>query len=194
MFRQFLVRKEDRKFLKTLWPLNGEIREWTLNTITFGLKPAAFLAVRCLHQLTDNEKHRFPLAAKILKSDMYVDSMLTGTDSQKEAREICRQMIGILGTARLKMSQWASNDKALLKGIAELDLDENFDLDIDNSLKTLGIYWKAKNDEFIYEIRKIKLDEKVTKRRILSDIAKIFEPLGLLGLIILFEKKFVQDI
>lgn len=59
------------------------------NTVTFGLKPASYLAIQYLHQLADDEKDRFPLAAKVLRSDMYVDNMLTGANTQEEASEIC---------------------------------------------------------------------------------------------------------
>lgn len=48
-------------------------------------------------------------------------------------------MIAILNTACLNMCQWASNDKNILEGIAEQDLDVNFDLNKDNTLNTLGI-------------------------------------------------------
>lgn len=152
MYRQFLIREEDRKYQKILWFHNNEIREYTLNTVTFGVNAAPYLAIRCLHQLADDEKDQFPLAAKILKTDMYVDNMLTGTNSKSEAREICRQMIGILKTACIKLSQWSSNDPEILDGIAQQDLDVNFDFDKDSSLKTLGIFWKAKTDAFVYTL------------------------------------------
>ena len=45
MYRQFLIRGEDNKFY------NNEIREYTLNTVTFGVNAAPYLAIRCLHQL-----------------------------------------------------------------------------------------------------------------------------------------------
>lgn len=47
------------------------------------------------------------------------------------------------------MRQWASNDITLLKGNSENELDMNFNLNGDNSVKTLGIYWRAKTDIFI---------------------------------------------
>ena len=47
---------------------------------------------------------------------------------------------------------------------------------------------------FIYEIKRISLTNSIIKRTILSDIAKIFDPLGLLGPIILFAKKIMQEI
>ena len=119
MYRQFLIREEDRIYQKILWFDNGEIREYALNTVTFGVNPAPFLAIRCLHQLAEDEGNKFPLASRVLKKNMYVDNMLTGANCKDEAREICHQMINILQTAGLKMYQWASNDNEILNGIAK---------------------------------------------------------------------------
>ncbi|XP_008214147.2 uncharacterized protein LOC103317564 [Nasonia vitripennis] len=194
MYRQFLVRDSDRKYQKILWFVNDEIREFVLNTVTFGVAAAPFLAIRCLHQLADDEQERFPLAAKILKRDMYVDNMLTGTNSVEEARSICTQMTQVLRTAGMNMRQWAANDPNILSDIESKNLDANFDLSNDNTLKTLGIRWRAKTDSYVYKIKPISVTERFTKRKILSEIAKIFDPLGLLGPIILFAKKIMQDI
>lgn len=194
MYRQFLIRKSDRKYQKILWFANDEVREFTLNTVTFGVAAAPFQAIRCLHQLAEDEQKRFPIAAKILKTDMYVDNMLTGTDSIEEAQLICRQMTHLLKTAGMNMRQWAANNPNILDGIEAKDLDAKFDLSNDNTLKTLGIHWRAKTDSFVYKIQPISVNERFTKRKILSEIAKIFDPLGLLGPIILFAKKIMQDI
>lgn len=104
-YRQFLIREQDKKFQKILWFHENEIREFTLNTETFGLASAPYLAIRCLHKLVEIEGDKFPLAAKVLKTDMYVDNMLTGANSIAEARKICTQITAILKNAKLKMRQ-----------------------------------------------------------------------------------------
>ena len=194
MYRQFLVREEDRIFQKLLWFNGDTIQEHALNTVTFGVSSAPYLAIRSLHQLAIDEEKHFPLAAKILKNDMYVDNMITGCNSIAEAREICRQITGILSSAGMKMRQWASNNYKIIENIDKRDLDVNFDVNRDNSINTLGVAWRAMRDEFIYKISNIAISRSITKRKILSEISKIFDPLGLLGPIILFAKKLLQDI
>ena len=50
MYRQILVRPEDRKYQLILWRnSNGEIETYQLNTVTFGLSAAPYLALRCLN-------------------------------------------------------------------------------------------------------------------------------------------------
>ncbi|XP_043496470.1 uncharacterized protein LOC122520475 [Polistes fuscatus] len=60
-------------------------------------------------------------------------------------------------------------------------------------LKTLGISWNAHHDHLIYSVAPIDLRERTTKRRILSEIAQIYDPLGLLGPIVLTAKILIQD-
>lgn len=69
MYRQFLLR-EDRKFQKILCLENDKVQKYQLNTVTFGIAPAAFLAIRYLHRLSEDEGDKYPLAANILKRDL----------------------------------------------------------------------------------------------------------------------------
>ncbi|XP_078051898.1 uncharacterized protein LOC144478050, partial [Augochlora pura] len=56
MYRQFLVRPEDRPYQKILWrDTNNCIKTYELNTVTFGLSAAPYLAIRCLKQLAQDE-------------------------------------------------------------------------------------------------------------------------------------------
>ncbi|XP_033317753.1 uncharacterized protein LOC117215502 [Bombus bifarius] len=64
MYRQFILRPEDRPYQKILWRAdNGEIETYRFNTVTFGLSAAPYLAIRCLKQLAEDEGPRFPRAA-----------------------------------------------------------------------------------------------------------------------------------
>ena len=53
--------------------------------------------------------------------------------------------------------------------------------------------WDSRRDKLVYSVNCIKLPETVTKRSILSEIAKIFDPLGMLGPIILHAKILMQE-
>jgi hypothetical protein len=56
MYRQILVRPADRKYQHILWSNHkGDVETYRLNTVTFGLSAAPYLAIRCLIQLADDE-------------------------------------------------------------------------------------------------------------------------------------------
>ncbi|XP_011859671.1 PREDICTED: uncharacterized protein LOC105557115 [Vollenhovia emeryi] len=58
MFRQIIVREEDRALQRILWRTSQtqQIRTYQLNTVTYGTAPAPYPAMRCLQQLADEEK------------------------------------------------------------------------------------------------------------------------------------------
>ncbi|XP_062713797.1 uncharacterized protein LOC134290638 [Aedes albopictus] len=75
MFRQILLRQEDRPLQCILWRSSSteDVSAYELCTVTYGTKSAPFLATRTLNQLALDEEHRFPLAAKAIHEDTYVD-------------------------------------------------------------------------------------------------------------------------
>ena len=68
------------------------------------------------------------------------------------------------------------------------DLDITFDTSV---VKTLGLLWKPASDVISYSVWSSSLPDDmerlVTKRKLLSDTAKIFDPLGLLVAKVLFQ-------
>ena len=59
MYRQILIDPRDREYQKILWEHNGRVEIFQLNTVTFGVSAAPYLAIRTLHQLTADEKARY---------------------------------------------------------------------------------------------------------------------------------------
>ncbi|GFT72987.1 integrase catalytic domain-containing protein [Trichonephila clavipes] len=62
-----------------------------------------------------------------------------------------------------------------------------------SEIKVLGVYWNPKHDCFSFRI-KIDLHELNTKRDVLSTIARIYDPLGLLGPVVAKAKIFLQKL
>ncbi|XP_076381801.1 uncharacterized protein LOC143260421 [Megalopta genalis] len=193
MYRQFIVRPDDRAYQRILWrDRHGEIATFELNTVTFGLSSAPYLAIRCLHQLADDEQDATPTASVILKRDLYVDDLLTGADTIEEAQVIQRQITRLLRKGGLTIRQWASNEPKLLAGL-HTDLIHPKILGNATAMKTLGISWDAEHDTIRYSVQTATTN-KVTKRHILATIAKIFDPLGLLGPVTIRAKIIMQQL
>ncbi|XP_076384172.1 uncharacterized protein LOC143262191 [Megalopta genalis] len=193
MYRQFIVRPDDRAYQRILWrDSRGEIATFELNTVTFGLSSAPYLAIRCLHQLADDEQDATPTASVILKRNLYVDDLLTGADTIEEAQVIQRQITRLLRKGGLTIRQWASNEPKLLAGL-HTDLIHPKILGNATAMKTLGISWDAEHDTIRYSVQTATAN-KVTKRHILATIAKIFDPLGLLGPVTIHAKIIMQQL
>ncbi|XP_058806332.1 uncharacterized protein LOC131672852 [Phymastichus coffea] len=59
--------------------------------------------------------------------------------------------------------------------------------------KTLGIVWDSERDIFTYSCDPENTELVSTKRKLLSEVARIFDPLGLLGPLILYAKGLLLD-
>ncbi|XP_036147416.1 uncharacterized protein LOC118647173 [Monomorium pharaonis] len=193
MYRQIWVHPEDRKYQKLIWLHEGQARTFQLNTVTFGVSSAPFLAIRTIKQLAIDENVNFPLGSEILKRDLYVDDLLTGAKTLKELIQIRDETVQILKRGGFNIRQWASNHPHALQGLSERTTDTEFLTKENPILKTLGVSWNARRDELLYTVNPVKLANKVSKRHILSEIAKIFDPLGLLGPVILASKVILQE-
>lgn len=193
MYRQFLVRQEDRKFQQILWRnSNGEIDTYQLNTVTFGLSAAPYLAIRCLKQFADDEGRRYPQAAIVLQRDFYVDDVLTGVDTKVEAQSLRTELTELLKLAGLNIRKWASNDRELLQGHSEQDINDKLLLGESQTFKTLGVVWNSSDDSILYSVKINPTSSRITKRIISSEIAKIYDPLGLLAPVIVRAKMLLQ--
>ncbi|GFU13528.1 uncharacterized protein TNCV_938181 [Trichonephila clavipes] len=73
------------------------------------------------------------------------------------------------------------------------DPEQNYNFATLTETKTLGVSWKPNLDCFLIKV-KVCLDSSYTKRDILSTIAKIFDPVGLMAPVISKAKIFLQQV
>ena len=194
MYRQVLVHPDDAPYQKILFreTPNETIKELSLNTVTYGTSCASFLAIRSLHQLADDEGSKYPIAAAVLKEDFYVDDLLTGANTRREAILLRDDLIALLRKGCFPLRKWASNDPSLIPESSGGPVNTHMSLDPNSTVKTLGIQWKSRRDSIFYKVDMSSLSNVVTKRSILSQVAKLFDPLGLLGPVILNAKIIIQ--
>jgi hypothetical protein len=90
MYRQILIDSVDTDYQRILWRdhPNEELKTYRLTTLTYGTKPASFIATRCLVELAVQNQNVNPLASAIIKRDFYMDDLLTGADTISELSTI----------------------------------------------------------------------------------------------------------
>ncbi|XP_017887576.1 uncharacterized protein LOC108629432 [Ceratina calcarata] len=195
MYRQVLVHEDDRKYQQIFWreDPNEPLEVYQLNTLTFGTSCAPFLAIRTLHKLADDEKHNYPTAADVVKRDFYVDDLLTGSDTLENAGRLRDELNSLLKSGGFNLRKWASNDNRLIEPLSNDLANVHLFSDPEKAVKTLGIKWNSQLDELSYSLKaELSAQEKTTKRTILSNIAQLFDPIGLLGPIIVKAKLIMQ--
>ena len=113
-----------------------------------------------------------------LKRNIFVDNYITGADSIEEAHNIHLEAREILNQANMPLTKWHSNNADLCK-LFEDPMDPSI---ANNPISILGMGWSAKNDTFIFEgFNPSECEVVSTKRAVLSCIAKIFDPMGIVS-------------
>ncbi|XP_033229595.1 uncharacterized protein LOC117181137 [Belonocnema kinseyi] len=196
MYRQVRVSQKDSRFQKILWRDSPQepIKIYSLNTVTFGTACAPFLAIRTLHQLDEDERESFPIASAVLKRDFYVDDLLTGTQTFEETFNLRNDLISLLKRGGFNLRKWGSNDPELTQNFSTENSKTFMSLNPAESVKALGIHWDSSNDYMFYTVNFPNSKEIATKRSILSQISKLFDPLSLLGPVVVLAKILIQQL
>lgn len=200
MYRQILVHEQDRKFQRILFRKceYEPLREIELKTVTYGTAAAPFLATRSLNQLADDESEHFPAASASVKKSFYIDDVLTGANSLEEAIALQRDLIALLSKGGFGLHKWCANHPKLLDEIplAAQERQMHFDdCDANGVIKTLGLYWNPDDDQFMFRVSPMnECLMNPTKRQVLSETARIFDPLGLLAPAVVISKLLMQHL
>ncbi|KAL4103845.1 hypothetical protein QTP88_019180 [Uroleucon formosanum] len=196
MYRQIWVTPEHRKYQKIFWRKNKEqpMQIFQLNTVTYGTVSASFLATACLYKLAEDEYSKFPEACTAIKNDFYMDDYLGGANTKEMAVQLRNDLRTVLQSGGFNLRKWAANDSELLQNLNQENNDAMSVLELeDNMAKILGVLWHPSKDIFKYKVQDTKTDKSTTKRNILAQIASLFDPLGLVGPIVIKAKILMQE-
>lgn len=194
MYRQVLMHKEDIDYQRIVWrrDVNLPIEHFRLKTVAYGTASAPYLATKALQQLGEDNKNEFPNAAEVIKRDFYVDDIMSGSNDLNETIILQQQLISILGSGGFPLKKWASNSPELLSSVPIQDREVD-SVDIFKSIKTLGIHWSPLSDIFSFKLNQ-RHAPSITKRYILSESSRLFDPLGWLSPTVVLAKILLQKL
>lgn len=111
MYRNINLCEEQRDLQRIFWREDSSqpVHEYRLNTVTYGLASAPFLAIRALQQVAFDNQQDYPAASRVICRDFYVDDLLTGCDDLSELRSLKQDIIKILDSAGFTLAKWNSN-------------------------------------------------------------------------------------
>ncbi|KAL3109407.1 hypothetical protein niasHT_015252 [Heterodera trifolii] len=166
-FLQLGVREQDRDATRFLWLANP--KEANL----------------------DQQKRRHPHSpvlpnvAQRISNNLYVDNIMMEVKPGENVREIATKAKNIFESAGMRIREFYGSHIEELKELDSSDLANELE-----DTKVLGIKWKPKPDQLIFSMPHF--DSPITKRNILSHIAKVYDPLGLISPALLPAKHFLQ--
>lgn len=197
MYRQIRVTENHQDYQRVLWRSTPDerIREFKVTTVTYGTTSAPYLAVKTLQSLAKEEARTYPEAARVVQEDFYVDDLMSGTHSLQKAKVLQRNLVELLSSGGFNLRKWRTNNAALAQNLPEDLRDKTYmEISDNETVKTLGVYWNPTKDEFRFKVH-LNVDEKeFSKRTVLADIAKLFDPLGWITPVMIKAKLLLQEL
>ncbi|GFT69152.1 uncharacterized protein TNCV_2566091 [Trichonephila clavipes] len=86
MYRTILINPKQRNLQRIVWceSEHESPKIYELSTVTYGTVSAPYLAQRTLTQLSMHEEVNFPIAASVLRNNLYMDDVLCGAATLEE--------------------------------------------------------------------------------------------------------------
>lgn len=154
----------------------------------------------------DNGKDN-PHAAVILRRDRYMDDLIHSCPTTKEAVQSIKELDQVLDTSSFKIKEWISSSEIVLNKLSQVSLKKPdaeksvestavltaVHLDGEKGVKTLGIGWNSQTDILSFAVKE-PIIAKLTKRVVLSNISRLYDPLGLASTVTVKARIALQDI
>ena len=174
-----------RDYCRFLWIKNpsdlSSIVTYQFCVICFGATSSPFILQQTL--LHHFSLYDHPLAASLMEN-FYVDNFIKCyRDTQTLFKEY-PVINEILGRANMPLQEWASNDS-------------HFNEFVSNgrkSVNVLGLDWNLENDSLSLKAVDCTYEGSLTKRKVLSIVSRLFDPLGIISPVQIQGKIFLQNL
>ncbi|XP_055910668.1 uncharacterized protein LOC129945032 [Eupeodes corollae] len=195
MFRMVKIAKEQWDLQRIYWRESPQerLKEYWLTVVTYGMASSAHNAVRALIQCAKDAEADFPRASKIIREDFYMDDCTTGADSEIEAIRLSKDIDHILKGAGFELRKWNSNSKALVKDM-NYEQRDSVVFREDEGTSILGLKWLLAKDQFTFEVKTPITESMMTKRKIVSCVAQLYDPNGYISPVTILGKILIQDV
>jgi hypothetical protein len=170
----FLKHEQDKDKFCFFWRVNGEMKVFRYKTIIFGLNVSPFV----LNRVIQYHLNKFPDSPSItaLKNSFYVDNFVYSTSDINELHEIYNESRRIMSDGGFTLRSWMTNHSVLRQQMSD---DMTIVQHSEVVEKLLGYMYNPNTDMISIspyeEVKHVKL----TKRHVLSQISKVFDPLSL---------------
>ena len=174
--------------------MTDEIRDMRMTRVTYGVASSSYHSTRALQE-SGKTNGPNPNTVNVILNDLGVDDLFSGADTLEEACVLQDYLIETLNQNCLPLRKWSSDEPQLVTRLPK-DLQEAGRAykinDKTHQIKTLGLAWHPLEDHFVYTSSSEYVSN-VTKRTLLSDISKHFDPIGLIAPVLVVAKIIIQS-
>ena len=195
-FLQVGIQERERDVTKFLWfkdptrpdKVNGNLCVYCFCRVPFGIICSPFLLEATLkyHLKQDGSD-----IASLMCNNIYVDNFSVGADSVQEACWIYEEAKIIFKRASMNLREWPSNCKQFLDYLPTKERSRGI------VIKVFGLLWNSVEGYLQicgFKEGTVKCMVNVTKRYVVSIVAKVYDPLGFVTPVTFFGKVFLQTL
>jgi hypothetical protein len=198
MFLQVKVDPEYRDYLRFLWyDEDKNPIEYRMTVHLFGATSSPGCSNHTLKETAKRFEWKYGRkASEFIENEFYVDDGLTSVIGVTDAIQLVKDSKNLCAEGGFNLQKFISSHVEVIesipledraKGVKNLNFEEHLPVE-----PALGVHWNVNEDTFQY---KVELKDKPdTRRGILSNVASIFDPLGLVAPVILKGKQILQEL
>ena len=171
----YLKNEDDKDRFCFLWETDEGLKVYRFRTILFGLNCSPFILNHIIQLHLANYSNS--VAATALKKSLYVDNFIYSTSDENKLMDIYSDAREIMTEGGFNLRSWMTNYPPLVDTMASEDVLHRHDAPDE---KVLGYLYDAQQDTM--SLADFHFEEKshsITKRQLLSNISKVFDPLSL---------------
>ena len=202
MYHMVAIHPVDQHVHRFLWRNFETDREpdtYVKTVLTFGDRPAPTMAITAMRKTAKMKQDEKPEAAEAIIKNAYVDDICDSVANANEAKKLTTDIDEVLGAGGFQVKKWLSNAQ-----ISPPESPEEVILGGEShSEKVLGTVWLPKTDQLSLKVKmeltnlkdsSTYIPVKLTKRRILSKLAGIFDPIGAGAAVLVKPKIALQEL
>ena len=218
-FLNIEVAERDRDCLRFLWcedvhKPESKIVVYRFCRVVFGFNASPFLLNATLRYHISKYKDEDPEFARKMLEGFHVDDLVTGEKNSSAAFHLYETSKQRMAAGGFRLRKWMTNDKALRDRIernesnatsARNEEEETFakvtlgtGAEVSKRCqKVLGLSWDCEKDCIEFSFKKLAdraREMKLTKRNLLSLLAGLFDPLGIISPMIVCMKILLQNL
>ena len=198
--------KKDVHMQRFLWrdmQTGDAPKTYAVTCNNFGVRCANCIATSALHKSADRFNEIYPVESQYIKDQTYVDDELAAAPNMDELRTITSRLDEICQHASMPNKGWIFSGDPVASGVT---------IGEEVGEKVLGLSYNPSTDSFNFhvtlklktthgevsistpqELESIRHDLVLTRRVLLANVARIFDPLGLVTTILLESKLLMRE-
>ena len=213
MFNTIELAERDQHVHRFLWRnmnFNQEPTHFIMLAVAFGDRPSGTISMLALKSIAEMNKNGYEKAAKLITRNSYEDDLIQSVPRTEDALCVAENVQDILERGGFKIKHWIMSGD---DGVTEIKSDITL-LNVDQE-KVLGMRWVPKTDHFIFQVRinfsprqkkiptgpdvtEVDIDavfpKILTRRMVLSQAARIYDPLGFIAPVTLKAKILLRTL